>query len=133
MIAITDIKYGWATLYISYASFVVSYLSDLMGEIDRLLDLDDDGCQKIYLEGESGGDLILVSYLTYEHIEDKTQSVINIVWQRVFSREQYGHTLIKLPYEKLKAEWAKEKVAIKDEYEKNFGYAFMDEDSSIEE
>ena len=87
MISITDIRYGWAVLNIGYCSFDVSYLTNLVGEIDWLLNLDEQNdeieCKKSYFEGEGQGDLTLVSYLTYGNIDDlcdKSDYIINIVW-----------------------------------------------------
>ena len=129
MISITDIRYGWAVLNIGYCSFDVSYLTNLVGEIDWLLNLDEQNdeieCKKSYFEGEGQGDLTLVSYLTYGNIDDccdKSDYIINIVWQRLYcgSPEEESYTILKFPYKKFKEEWLKLKDNIKEDYIKNF-------------
>lgn len=129
MINITDIQYGWAVLNIGYCSFEVSYLTNLVGEIDWLLDLDEQRdeveCRKSYFEGEGQGDLTLVSYLTYGDVDDwcdKPDYIINIVWQRLYCNplEEESHTILKFPYKKFKEAWLKLKEDIKEEYIKNF-------------
>lgn len=127
MISITDIKFGWAMLNIGYCSFCVSYLTNLVGEIDWLLDLDEQRdeveCRKSYFEGESQGDLTLISYLTFGDIgEEKPDYILNIVWQRIYCGipEGESHTVLKFPYKKFKKEWLEFKEFIKEEYIKNF-------------
>lgn len=127
MISVTDIKYGWAFLNIGYCSFEVSYLTNLVGEIDWLLDLDiysdEVDCKKSYFEGEGKGDLTLISYLTFGDIgEDKPGYILNIVWQRLYCGEQEGNcfTILRFPYDKFKKEWLEEKENIKENYIKNF-------------
>ena len=127
MISITDIRYGWAVLNIGYCSFDVSYLSNLVGEVDWLLDLnvdsDETDCRKSYFEGEGQGDLTLISYLTYGDIgENEYDFIINIVWQRLYcgSPEGESYTILKFPYKKIKEEWLKLKEDIKEDYIKNF-------------
>lgn len=129
MISITDIRYGWAVLNIGYCSFDVSYLTNLVGEIDWLLNLDEQNdeieCKKSYFEGEGQGDLTLVSYLTYGNIDDwcdKSDYIINIVWQRLYcgSPEGESYTILKFSYKKFKEEWLKLKENIKEDYIKNF-------------
>ena len=129
MISVIDIRYGWAVLNIGYCSFDVSYLTNLVGEIDWLLNLDEQNdeieCKKSYFEGEGQGDLTLVSYLTYGNVDDqcnKSDYIINIVWQRLYcgSPEEESSTILKFPYKKFKEEWLKLKEDIKEDYIKNF-------------
>ena len=124
MINIYDIEHGWATLEIGYCSFIVSYLSNLKGEIDYLLDLseseDISSCRKIVLEGESAGDLVLVSYLTYGKINDKYEYILNIVWQRAYSGKEDFITNMKFSYKDFKKEWKILTDAIKFLYINNF-------------
>lgn len=127
MISITDIKYGWAILNIGYCNFCVSYLTNLVGEIDWLLDLDiysdEIDCRKSYFEGEGQGDLTLIAYLTYGDIGEKEYGyILNILWQRLYcdEQEENSFTLLKFPYQKFKEEWLKVKEEIKENYIKNF-------------
>lgn len=124
MINIYEIEHGWATLEIGYCSFIVSYLSNLKGEIDYLLDLseseDISSCRKIVLEGESTGDLVLVSYLTYGKINDKYEYILNIVWQRIYSGKEDFITNMEFSYKDFKKEWEVLTDAIKFLYINNF-------------
>ena len=139
MINIIDIQYGWATLNIGYCSFDVSYLSDSKEEIEYLLSLDVDmyegESRKVYLEGESQGDLTLISYLTFGCINpDEYGYILNIVWQRLFCDEIDGGgvTVMKFPFEKFKDEWSSLKKDMKDDYIKNFICPQSDEEYESE-
>ena len=124
MINVYGIEHGWATLEIGYCSFIVSYLSNLKGEIDYLLDLseseDISSCRKIVLEGESAGDLALVSYLTYGKINDKYEYILNIVWQRIYSGNEDFITNMKFSYKDFKKEWKNLSDCMKTTYLYNF-------------
>lgn len=124
MINISNIRYGWAQLQIGYCSFWPSYLSDVVAEIDCLLDLDEDDCsecRKIYLEGETAGDLILVSYVTFESLKgEKSDFILNIVWKRIYAGNYDGETILKFPFKEFKTEWEELKAEIKEDYIKDF-------------
>ena len=124
MINISDIKHGWAKLSIGYCSFWPSYLSDVVAEIDCLLDLDEDDyseCRKTYLEGEWAGDLVLVTYLTFESLGGrKADYILNIVWKRLYAGNYEGETILKFPFKEFKAEWEELKAEIKEDYIKDF-------------
>lgn len=129
MINITDIEHGWATLHIGYCSFDVSYLTNLVGEIDWLLGLDKSNdeadCKKSYFEGEGQGDLTLISYLTYDNVSDEEKKydyILNIVWQRLYCSKlgDNGFTILKFPFKEFKEEWLELKENIKENYIKNF-------------
>lgn len=126
MISITDIKYGWAILNIGYCSFEVSYLTNLVGEIDWLLDLDmardETECRKSYFEGEGQGDLTLISYLTFGDVGEKEPDyILNLVWQRVYCEaEENSFTVMKFPFRKFKEEWLSLKEEMKEIYIRNF-------------
>lgn len=128
MINIDNIGSGWAELHIGSCSFDVSYLSNLVGEIDWLINLDENNseadCKKSYLEGEGHGDLTLISYLTFDDIGEKEQCfdyVINIVWQRLYGKQENGSfALLKFPYKEFVKEWNDLKLKMKDEYIRNF-------------
>lgn len=135
MINITDIKYGWATLHIGFCSFDCSYLTDIRASLDKLLVFKNaDSVNKIIVEGEGQGDLSLVAHLTFEDIndylktseqlsdDDRYDYVINIFWQRLYSRESNSVCLLKFPYKKFVDEWLRVKKEIKESYEKDFMY-----------
>lgn len=119
MINVCDIEHGWATISIGCCQFSVSYLSDFVYEIDDLLNLsDENSVKKIVLDGESQGNLSLVSHLTFENVneylnvhqqrkDDIYDYVINIVWQCNCSTHGSNCCILKFPYKEFIAEWKK--------------------------
>lgn len=137
MINITDIEAGWATLTLGYCSFDVSYLSDLVAELDALFccsEIEDKDMfvRKIILEGEGHGDLSLVAYLTFNDVnqylptnkqyneENKYDYIINIVWQKIFCGDEDSITILKFPYRELLEQYKQLKEVIKEDYVTNF-------------
>lgn len=132
MINIDNISAGWADLHLGYCTFSVSYLSYLKMELDTLFDLeerdDESAVNKIILEGEGQGDLTLVAYLTYgdlnrfeeEHAPENFGFILNIVWQRIYSKDDEYHTIMQFPFDKFKKEYAELMERIKDDYIRNF-------------
>lgn len=111
MINIDNINAGWADLNIGNFSFRVSYLSELIEDLDKLLYLPhEDGVNRVILEGESFGKLSLVAYLTFDEVNhylsvsnqrndgDEYDYVINIIWQNLFSSSMNEFALLKFPY-----------------------------------
>ena len=119
MINIDNICCGWARLTIGENKFMVSYLSYLKDDIDELLDFEnineDYNSHRITLEGESNGDLALVSYLTY----GTNGYNINIVWHRLYSKENEP-VIMTFPYLEFLEEWKRIKEDIRERYIKEF-------------
>lgn len=117
MISISDIKAGWAVLNIGYCCFEVSYLSNLIEELDYLFDLPDDmSVKKVELEGESQGELSLVAHLTFgnvndylpsiaHRVDDEYDRIINIIFQRTFCSMEDSITIMKFPYKEFLEEY----------------------------
>ena len=132
VINIDNISAGWADLRLGYCTFSVSYLSYLKTELDMLFDLeerdDESAVNKIILEGEGQGDLTLVAYLTYgdlnrfeeEYAPENFGFILNIVWQRIYSKDDEHHTIMQFPFDKFKKEYAELMERIKDDYIRNF-------------
>lgn len=135
MIDIYNIKAGWAVLQIGNCVFSVSYLCDLKLELDKLFgfhqDIVDTQVNKTILDGESQGNLSLITHLTFEDVNqylptsrlrqesDKYDYVLNIVWQNIFS-DNKCFALIKYPYKEFMCEYKELIKRIKDEYIVNF-------------
>ena len=71
MIKISEIKFGWLTLEINDFSFIVSYLSDVIEDMNYLLGLSDEytyrngtESRSIFLDGE--GTILKLSIMKYE-------------------------------------------------------------------
>lgn len=120
MIHIDNINAGWASLNIGNFSFYVSYLSELITELDRLFYLlEDDEVNRVILEGESEGDLSLVAYLTFEEVnhylsissqrskDDSHGYIINIVWQNLFSTNMNEFAILRFPYKEFLNDYLK--------------------------
>lgn len=138
MIDVYNMSAGWANLRIGYCTFCVSYLSDLKAELDDLfLDFDNETenmVHRIVLSGEHNGDLSLVAYLTYEELNpyltmveqkdrgdiDYCGSILNIVWQNIYSQRAGSVAILKFPYKKFLEEYKKLTKEIKKKYVKEF-------------
>lgn len=138
MIDINNVFAGWANLRIGYCTFYVSYLSDLKAELDDLFfGLDnktENMVHRIVLSGENNGDLSLVAYLTYEELNpyltmeeqkdrgdiDYCDSVLNIVWQNIYSQRTSSIAILKFPYKKFLEEYKKLTKEIKEKYIEEF-------------
>ena len=136
MIDIYDISFGWAVLQIGYCVFNASYLTDIKSELDYLFfDLggtDECSVRKVILEGESQGDLALISHLTFEDVNqylptskqrgtsDNYDYVLNIIWQRLYSSDANSLTIMKFPYREFLEEYKELINNIKDDYINGF-------------
>lgn len=131
MINIDNINYGWADLHLGHCVFSVSYLSCLKQELDYIFNLNTEastsGANQTILEGESEGDLCLVTYLTFGNLgmfdikkDGEYGNILNIVWQRVNSNEDSNITFLRFPYEDFMEEYRQLTEDIKENYIRNF-------------
>lgn len=120
MIHIDNINAGWASLNIGNFSFYVSYLSELIEDLDELLYLPhEDSVNRVILEGESFGKLSLVAYLTFDEVNhylsvsdqrndgDEYDYVINIIWQNLFSTSMNEFAILRFPYKEFLNDYLK--------------------------
>lgn len=123
MINITNIKCGWLCLSLANNKFYASYLTDVIYELDSLIDkCSVEKPTKIYIDGE-GKDLYLTAWLNYD---DK----IIIIWEE-YSNSELLH-IMKFDYEEFKNQYEQLKERIKEDYNENFiSNIFKDYYSSI--
>lgn len=111
MIDIVNIKHGWLTLEITHNKFTISYLTDVLHELDYLIDYCGENCPNtILLDGE-GKDLHLTAWLTWD-------SKIIIVWEE-YSDSDLLH-IIKFDHKEFKKQYEELKERIIDDYNENF-------------
>lgn len=125
MIEISDIRAGWANLHIGNYMFCVSYLSDIVYELNRLFNINIFESKKVTLEGETNGDLTLVSYITFGNVNDLLPMskqhdndygyILNIICQ-----DSHSTNIVKYPYTEFMEEYKQMKAIIKPNYIKNF-------------
>lgn len=125
MIGVSDIRAGWANLHIGNYTFCVSYLSDIVHELNRLFDINLFESKKIKLEGETSGDLTLVSYITFGNVNDLLPMskqhdndygyILNIICQ-----DNNNTNIVRYPYTEFMEEYKQMKAIIKPNYIKNF-------------
>ena len=127
MIDIYNILYGWLTLKIGDCEFTASYINDVKKDLDYLFNFrDKESIKKRVLDGESTGDLLLVTYLTYENINTDSSTdeetygyLINIVWHELYNSGKEIKVL-SFPYYAFRKEYLNLCKEIKDRYIKFF-------------
>lgn len=114
LITLSKPIYGWIDLSIGENEFIVSYLSDILAELDYLFNLKDDmHTNRILLEGEGQGDIYLTAYTR------NSGSEIVIIWQHAYTEEK--PIAMQFPYWEFMEAYSEQKSKItEEEYESGF-------------
>jgi len=116
IINITNIRDGWLDLYLFNQKFIVSYLTDVAEEIEKIFNIhhlssnfSQHPTQTLYFDGE-GTELYLTVRLNWE--------ILEFIWEEYNNHEKL--VVFSCHYDKFLSAWKELWNKIEDEYEENF-------------
>ena len=125
MINIENISNGWLDLTIGNKKYTLSYLHDVLFELEEILTIIDfDYAAKRLTFDCEGTELSLTSF-----VSDYDECTLYIIWEE--HKEDISVSLLKFPYYDFKKEFYDLKEKIMDNYNKNFliNYGIEDDDN----